>query len=138
LSRYEVIVPNWRGASGVRVPFKAWETGESLPSYDAYNTTKHDRQSEFEAATFEHLVDACCGMLCILSAQFCTFDYSTGPSFLILESGTPGGTDVAMGGFFRVRFPPASAWPIDLLYDFDWTLLEPMPNPFLEFDYASI
>jgi hypothetical protein len=69
LSSYEVRVPNWSGVKATRSPFSAWSAGSSLPWYQAYNTTKHDRHSEFEKATFEHLIDASCGLLVLLSAQ---------------------------------------------------------------------
>jgi hypothetical protein len=56
LSAYEVKVPNWTGTLAVRAPFAAWASGGSLPWYQTYNTTKHDRHAKFEEATFEHML----------------------------------------------------------------------------------
>ena len=74
LSSYRVKMPYWNGANHLRSPFKPWATDRPLAWYQAYNTTKHDRHVEFKEATFEHLIDACCGVLVILSAQFGTND----------------------------------------------------------------
>lgn len=76
LSAYEIEVPNWSGSSGTRKPFATWATGGPLLWYQAYNATKHDRHTNFDQATFEHLIDACCGLLVLLSAQFETQDFS--------------------------------------------------------------
>lgn len=54
LSAYEVKVPHWSGTRSIRAPFAAWASGGSLPWYQAYNTTKHDRHSQFDQATFDH------------------------------------------------------------------------------------
>ena len=66
LSSYLVKVPYWNGTNYLPRPFEAWSQGRSLPWYQVYNTTKHDRHIEFEEATFEHLIDACCGHACHL------------------------------------------------------------------------
>jgi hypothetical protein len=136
LSQYEVKVPNWTGTKSVHIPFSAWSTGSSLPWYAAYNTTKHDRHSEFEKATFGHLLEACCGLLVILSAQFETNDFSPSNSVLALKDGSSDGMESGIGGFFRVRFP--SNWPADQRYDFDWEQLKREADPFQKIDYSSI
>jgi len=135
LSLYEVKVPNWSGANAVRSPFAAWSNGGSLPWYQAYNSTKHDRRAAFEEATFQHLIDACCGLLVILSAQFETNDFSPGNDLLVL-SGPRDGMESGIGGFFRVRFP--ANWPNELRYDFNWQTLENEADPFQNIDYSKI
>jgi hypothetical protein len=85
LSAYEVKAPHWSGEEATRTPFSAWSTGNLPPWYEAYNTTKHDRHTKFEEATFKSLIDACCGLLVLLSAQFGTNDFSPGPTFLATE-----------------------------------------------------
>jgi hypothetical protein len=136
LSAYEVRVPNWNGTDGTRSPFSAWSTESgSLPWYQAYNATKHDRHSAFEEATFEHLIDACCGLLVILSAQFGTNDFSPGSVPIALE-GPSDGMKSGIGGYFRVGFP--TNWPKELQYDFDWQKLKGEADPFQEFDYSKI
>lgn len=135
LSSYEVRVPNWSGSTNTWSPFFAWSTGKDLPWYDAYNTTKHDRHSQFEKATFKHLVDASCGLLVLLSAQFETNDFSPGPNLLSVD-GPRDGMESGIGDYFRVGFP--MTWPQDLRYDFDWSKLESDPDPFQTFDYSKI
>ncbi len=137
LSSYEVKVPNWRGTRATRSPFSTWATGGSLlpPWYQAYNTTKHDRHSQFDEATFEQLIDACCGLLVLLSAQFETNDFSPGNTFLAL-AGSGDGIESGIGGYFRVRFP--ANWPTDLRYDVDWQKLKSESDPFQTIDYSKI
>jgi len=135
LSSYEVKVPNWSGSKANRMPFSAWSTCGSLPWYNAYNVTKHDRHSEFEKATFEYLIDACCGLLVILSAQFETEDFSPGEEFWAL-GGSADGMESGIGGYFRVRFP--TNWQPDLQYDFNWQLLKGEDDPFQSIDYSQI
>lgn len=135
LSSYEVRVPNWTGVSATRSPFSAWSAGRLLPWYQAYNTTKHDRHSEFEKATFEHLIDASCGLLVLLSAQFASNDFSPGPTLIAME-GPADGWESGIGGYFRVRFP--GNWPTELRYDFDWSKLKTDLDPFQTIDYSTI
>ena len=135
LSAYQVKVPNWSGNKDMRAPFLAWSTSSSLPWYDAYNTTKHDRHSAFDEATFEHLIDACCGLLVLLSAQFETNDFSPGNTLLALE-GSGDGMESGIGGYFRVMFP--ENWPLEMRYDFDWQKLKHEADPFQTIDYSKI
>lgn len=135
LSAYKVKVPNWSGTRATRSPFSAWVSGGSLSWYQAYNTTKHDRHSQFEEATFEHLIDASCGLLVLLSAQFETNDFSPGNTLLAV-GGPDDGMQSGIGGYFRVRFP--NNWPNDLRYDFDWQRLKSEPDPFQMIDYTQI
>jgi hypothetical protein len=135
LSAYEVKIPNWSGTKATRLPFSAWASGGSLLWYQAYNTTKHDRHSQFEEATFEYLIDASCGLLVLLSAQFHTNDFS--PRNTLLAVGGPDdGMESGIGEYFRVRFP--NNWPYDLRYDFDWQRLKGEADPFQMIDYAQI
>ena len=135
LSSYQVKVPYWTGNKDIRTPFSAWSTGDTLPWYQAYNTTKHNRLAEFKEATFEHLLDACCGVLVILSAQFETNDFTPGND-LIIANGPSDGTESGIGGYFRVKFP--DDWPTDLRYDFKWQKIKDEPDPFQTIDYSKI
>lgn len=135
LSSYQVKIPNWTGRKETRSPFLGWATGGSLPWYQAYNTTKHDRHAEFEEATFEHLLDACCGVLVILSAQFETNDFSPGNTLLAVDSRNDG-MESGIGGYFRVKFP--NDWPQEFRYDFDWHKLQNESDPFQTIDYSKI
>ncbi|MBI2331393.1 MAG: hypothetical protein HYU84_04385 [Chloroflexi bacterium] len=135
LSSYQVKVPYWNGTKFIRSPFVNWSTGGKLDWYEAYNTAKHDRLSGFKQATFDHLLDACCGVLVILSAQFHREDFSPSSSLLALE-GPNDGMESGIGEYFRVKFP--DDWSQDLRYDFDWQILKDEPDPFQTIDYSQI
>lgn len=135
LSSYEVTLPIWHGKFANRAPFAAWATGGSLAWYGAYNATKHDRHNEFQKATFEQMIDALCGLLAILSSQFHTQDFAPGASYLVTE-GPNDGTEAAIGGYMRIRFP--NDWPQAERYDFDWEVLEREAEPFQRYDYSIV
>jgi hypothetical protein len=127
LSEYQVKLQMWSGSSNVRVPFAPWATGSPLPWYQVYNTTKHDRGVQLHQATFEHMLDALCGVVAILSSQFIREDFSFGSSVLALNSPRDG-FETAIGDYFRVKFP--SSWSATDRYDFDWQKLSGLPDPF--------
>lgn len=136
LSSYQIKIPNWRGKQNVRIPFSAWEIGDKrLSWYQAYNDTKHNRHSAFETANFEHLIDAYCGLLVLLSAQFGTNDFVPRPIPLAM-SGPTDGLKTGIGDYFRVKFPESC--PSELQYDFDWQKLRSETDPFQEIDYFAI
>lgn len=135
LSSYQVKIPNWNGEKNIRFPFLPWARGRPLPWYDAYNTTKHDRHKKFEEATFEHLLDASCGLLVLLSAQFETNDFSSGDTLLSVN-GPGDGMKSGIGGYFRVRFP--NDWPDKMKYGFDWQKLKHEKDPFQTIDYKKV
>ena len=134
LSEFQVKVPAWTGGKGTRRPFAQWAAKGPLPWYKAYNATKHDRHSEFKTATFEAMLDAVCGCLVILSAQFRDHDFS-GAADIIVAEGYRDGFEDALGNFLRVGFP--TSWPEFERYDFDWRILSEDPDPFDEFPYPS-
>lgn len=135
LSSYQVKVPYWNGVKDLRSPFSSWSTGGKLAWYEAYNTAKHDRLLGFKESTFDHLLDACCGVLVVLSAQFRREDFSPRNGFLMLE-GPGDGMESGIGDYFRVKFP--DDWPPDLCYDFDWKKIKDEPDPFQTIDYSQI
>lgn len=135
LSSYQVRIPYWNGMKDIRTPFSAWSNGDALPWYQAYNTTKHNRLAEFEEATFEHLLDACCGVLVILSAQFETNDFTPGNT-LLAWNGPNDGMESGIGSYFRVKFP--DDWPEEMRYDFNWQEIKDEPDPFQTIDYSKI
>ncbi len=132
LSEYHVRLPTWHGIGALRTPFSAWAQGNSLPWYQAYNKTKHDRHSAFESATFEHMLDAVCGCLVVLSAQFYNHDFSSA-SWGLSVGGPDDGMDDAIGGYFRLKLP--DSWIEAERYDFDWQRLRAEPDPFQNFPY---
>ncbi|WP_071188378.1 hypothetical protein [Trichormus sp. NMC-1] len=132
LSYYQVEVPYWKGEHNIRQPFSAWLSTNynPLPWYQAYNNTKHDRHSNFEQAKFENLIDACCGLLVLLSSQFGTEDFSPGSAFLALES-----SNDTIGSYFKVTFP--ENFPLESRYDFNWQVLKHQDDPFENLNYST-
>lgn len=131
LSAYTVRLPVWHGAGGDHTPFAPWANGGPLPWYQAYNGTKHSRHDNFHLGNFGNLLDAACGLVAILSAQFLNEDF--GPSILVAENGTTDGFEYATGGYFLVKYP--DNWPANERYEFNWQTLQDDPNPFSSFQY---
>jgi hypothetical protein len=133
LSSYRVSIPTWYGQEGaIRQPFSAWSTAQSLEWYQVYNASKHDRMEAFPTATFSHMLDAICGCIVLLSAQFYTNDFSSSDEVLSL-GGSRDGSESAIGGYFRVYFP--DDWDMSERYGFDWHILKSDPDPFRSFPY---
>jgi hypothetical protein len=141
LSSYEIRVPGWNGNEGLRRPFSHWAAGsnETLPWYDAYNKSKHNRHEHFARATLTALVDAFCGLGVLLTAQFHNEDYSPGGKSLGVSGACyfyegDDGMEPSIGDFLRVKYP--TDWPLDDRYEFSWPALRDMPDPFGDFDYS--
>lgn len=133
LSSYEVKLPNWKGEKNIRKPFENWKRDQSLPWWEAYNKSKHDRQTEFERATFENLTEAICGLVVVLSAQFEDNEFSS-EDWILSAGGKGDGMESSIGGYFRVKYP--NDWTDDEKYDFNFTILkETDPNPIEKYNY---
>lgn len=140
LSSFEVRVPGWKGDLGIRRPFAAWEVSQPLMWYRAYNKSKHNRHEDFNLATFDALIDACCGLNVLLSAQFLDEEYAPGSKSLSVGGGCytyegNDGMEPSIGDMLRIKFP--ADWPSVECYDFKWSNLASMDDPFENFDYAS-
>ena len=139
LSSYEVRIPGWQGDHEIRRPYAGWENSRPLAWYRAYNKSKHNRHESFQLATFDALVDAMCGLIALLSAQFHDEDYSPREKSLSIGSSysydTDDGMESAIGGYFRIRFP--TDWPAADRYEFDWNELRKADDPFDEFDHSA-
>jgi hypothetical protein len=147
LSSYEVMLPIWNGTSPILKPFGPWRSwrgrcmpqGEkiSLPWYQAYNASKHDRQDEFKKANFGTLVDAVAGLLVLISSQFRDRDFSAGPD--PIGSATwldTQGMEASTGSLFRIKYP--EDWTDDELYDFDWSALKNQKVRYEKLDFDAI
>jgi hypothetical protein len=135
LSSFDVQLPRWQGRKKIRKPFEMWGSGRSLPWWQAYNETKHDRRMGFAKATFDHLIDAACGVVTILYAQFSTVQYD---NLLTVNDLSPE-FHMAIGRYFAVRFP--NDWPEEQRYTFstsEWhEYVSNEENPFQDFPYPS-
>lgn len=131
LSSYRVKLPLWNGKTNIRNPFQDWGFGNPLSWYKTYNDTKHNRHTQFEQATFDTLIDAVCGLIVILSAQFHTNDFAPGPGYLLLE-----GPDIGIGKYFEIEFP--TDWEDEEKYDFTyegWQAMSSENDPFKKHIY---
>jgi hypothetical protein len=132
LSSFEVKLPYWHGKQRTRKPFGSWACGNKLIWYQAYNTAKHDSREGFKMATLKHAIDAVCGVLVLLSAQFATEDFSLTDT--LVGDKPAEGFEHAIGNYFVVRYP--DDWPLAERYDLvDWHALEGKDDPFQNFPY---
>ena len=72
LSAYELRLSVYPGVPPIS-PFASWDSAcptQSLPWYDAYNQTKHDREGNFKVATLRHAINAVAGAVILAYAQF--------------------------------------------------------------------
>ena len=131
LSSYEVRMPFWMGSTNIRKPFAAWARASSLSWYQAYNRAKHDRHNHFLDATLTNAIDAICGLVAIISAQFIQEDFSQVFTHVI------GTADdyfkPAVGWYFQVHFP--DDWPEAEKYQFEWSQIEDEADPFAKFPF---
>jgi hypothetical protein len=62
LSSFAVRLPVWQGKRNIRKPYASWARRNSrhtsLPWYQAYNNSKHNRHINFKQANFGNLTDA--------------------------------------------------------------------------------
>jgi hypothetical protein len=134
LSSYEIKLPLWHGDKALRKPYANWANGGSLNWYKAYNSTKHDRHEKFKQASFENLIDAICGLVAILSAQFWQENFIPSNSYLLAD-GSFDGLETAIGDYFRVSFP--TDWNVDEKYDFTYEEIKSSEFEILNYDYNN-
>jgi hypothetical protein len=83
LDEFQVALSPYAHAPAVR-PFDGWTAAaptQSLPWYDAYNKTKHDRAAHLSSATVERCLEAVAASLILFCVRF-------GP-FALYNSSTP-------------------------------------------------
>lgn len=136
LSEYQAIMPTWEGKGNTFSPFAAWKDSPRLNWYRAYQRTKHSRADKLDEANLENLMNAFCALFIVLSAQFRTEDYSTGPTVLGLD-----GDDGYFSGEFGIGEmlqPVFPKWPEEEKYDVQWCDVYDNPERFRKFDYDVI
>ncbi|MBN2546532.1 MAG: hypothetical protein JXB50_12095 [Spirochaetes bacterium] len=145
LSSYKVKFPIWKGKVNIRRPFENWASKPSknwhvLKWYQEYNKSKHDRHLHFDKATFNNLLDAVCGLVIILSAQFMDENYSPN----LKNIGSSGNysydydpkMETAIGDYFRIQFP--DDWKEEEKYGFNWENICSLEEPIDKIDYNKI
>ncbi|WP_417684935.1 hypothetical protein [Roseibium sp.] len=82
LSEYEVTLKPYPTVAPIR-PFATWSAQnptQSLLWYDAYNKTKHDRETHFREASLERCIEAVCATIILFSVRFSPFSLVEGSS----------------------------------------------------------
>jgi len=151
LSSYAVILPMWREGHRIWVPFSSWKDhrGAKWPNgskdgrkplnpswYEAYNTSKHNRQDNFHMANLENLIMAVCGLLVLITSQFKDIDFTSSQIVGGYTHSDYYPEEFAIGGLFRIKYP--DDWRSDEMYDFDWEVIRSQDNRFSKFDYDSL
>jgi hypothetical protein len=136
LGEYQVIMPTWEGKGKTWTPFAAWKESPNINWYRAYQRTKHSRADKLSEANLENLMNAFCALFVVLTAQFGTEDYSTGPVVLSVGGGDSYfGGDFGIGEMLKPVFPE---WLEEEKYDVQWCDVYDSPDRFRKFDYDSI
>lgn len=137
LDDYQVKIPIWTGCQHTFKPFEEWkEKGHTLSWYQAYNECKHNRQQNFQKATFKNLLESISGLLVLLSSQFQNESFAPGTTSLgVADEGFYEG-EFGLGDFFIVKYP--NNWSENEIYDFDWSELKKDPNRFQQLNYNDI
>lgn len=128
LSEYVVQYSNWLPDKYTSKPYAAWAENSTLPWYDAYNKVKHNRCHFFSLANLKNLLDAICGLLCIIHSQIGEAVQSIYDSNIYFSNSEP---SVSVGEF--EIFP--SLFSDEEKYDFVWNDLKSDPNRFQQFYY---
>lgn len=137
LDDYCVTLPIWSGDKKTFQPFKDWKNSSAhLSWYQDYNKCKHDRQQNFQKATFENLLGAVTGLLVLLSSQFRDNSFSPGGMSLGVETDSFYEGEFGLGDFFIIRYP--QNWTEEEMYDFNWSDLKEDVNRFQKIDYDAI
>jgi len=134
LSAYEIVLPRWDGKHSRYKPFSRWAENKGLHWYQYYNAVKHDIHSNFRHANIKNLVEATCGLVVLLSAQFLNEDFSPNTGCLSM-SGPGDGMESAIGDYFRVKYPE---WEAKDRYEFEWSEIKDKPNICQVHDYNSM
>ena len=148
LSSYEVTLPIWNGTPLVLKPFEPWRAERGLPSpskpnpwpslpwYQAYNASKHDRQDEFKQANLDNLLKSIAGLLVLVSSQFLNQDFDAGPMMISARGHDYHSLEPSIGSLFRIKYP--DDWVDAECYEFDWTVLKTQQDRFEKIDYDAI
>lgn len=122
LSGYTVHYSNWLPAKYSTQPFANWSTGNSLPWYKAYNDVKHNRCQKFPTASLKNLLDAICGLLCIIHSQIGDGVQRVFESNIYFSADDD--NEVLVRSFKIIPYQ----FPDNEKYDFEWDNMKSDPN----------
>lgn len=140
LSRYRFRMVHWKGDHGRFVPIKEWSSSHTLSWYLDYNLAKHDRQENFQRASFESMINSYCALCALIWSQFHTIDFTMHTRW---SSGTDNLGFKPMAGDVVTILPPD---PFNFeereCYGFsqeNWAILQASePDPFMDFNDHSV
>ncbi len=130
LSGYTVMYSNWLPSQYTASPFAVWATGGSLPWFKAYNNVKHNRSQKFQLANLKNLLDAICGLLCIIHSQI--GDTVQHVFKTNLYTSAVNSDKVTVRSFTIIPYQ----YPDNEKYDFVWGNIKTDPNRFLRFQFV--
>ncbi len=128
LSGYTVKYSNWFPNEYTSRPFANWAVGDSLPWYTAYNEVKHNRCQHFSSANLKNLIDAICGLLCVIHSQIGDSVQEVFISNMYYTSEDP---EVSVRSFTIIP----STIPDNERYDFVWNDLKGGANRIQSYPY---
>jgi hypothetical protein len=137
LSSYEIKIPFWKGINNIRKPYEIWESSKNSPQwYQSFNHVKHNMIDKFSEATLNNVIDAFCGLVVLISAQF--FDEEILIDNQATVFGNYGYTEEreyrdSIKTPFLLKFP--TDWSEDEKYDFEWKDIKDEKASFEKYPY---
>lgn len=132
LSEYKVYLNIWHPNEKKIQPFQEWNNSATLSWYQAYNKVKHNRQTEFNNASLENLINAVAGVYVILYAQFGVFSFNPYHEVNMVDDNENG--SISSGESIFSIIPPI--WTDNEKYDFDWNTLKNQTNPYDKYKFG--
>ncbi|MEW6172200.1 MAG: hypothetical protein AB1510_03930 [Bacillota bacterium] len=133
LSDYKTVLYIWKSRCKTFEPFREWKSSRTLSWYQAYNTVKHNRETHFNYASLENLLNSIAGLFCVLYSQFSNdafFKYTDTGSFYSDEEGYCFVDDSVFG----IKWP--DTWTSDERYAFNWNTLSKDTSPFEQYNFT--
>ncbi|KQA30866.1 hypothetical protein XV74_18605, partial [Vibrio cholerae] len=84
LNEYQVTLKAYNAVAPVR-PFENWSAqapSQSIPWYEAYNLTKHDKSQHFDKATLHHCISAITANLIMYCCRYSPFPLVNGNTMI--------------------------------------------------------
>lgn len=130
LSGYTVQYSNWLPTAYSTQPYSNWATGNPLSWYQAYNDVKHNRSQKFQLASLKNLLDAICGLLCIIHSQIGDSVQRVFQSNVYFSALNDDKVTVRSFTITPYQFSDGEK------YDFDWNNIRTDPNRFQRFQFV--
>lgn len=129
LNEYEVRLNVWTPAPLTIKPFQDWNSSifTSLLWFQNYNSVKHNRNTNFNLASLENLVNSIAGLFVILASQFGHQIFSPYQITTSYSEDDDGFISVNTS-IFSIKFP--SNWSNSEVLNFDWNILKNNHQPF--------